>query len=59
MLVTFGLLFVFQGLAIVNWGGEYRGYSYLAVPVKSWAPRCPQSAARVPRRLRAGLPSCS
>jgi branched-chain amino acid transport system permease protein len=34
ILVTFGLLFVFQGLAIVNWGGEYRGYSYLAVPVK-------------------------
>ena len=34
ILVTFGLLFVFQGLAIVNWGGEYRGYTYLAVPVK-------------------------
>lgn len=34
ILVTFGLLFVFQGLAIVNWGGEYRSYSFLAVPVK-------------------------
>lgn len=33
ILVTFGLLFVFQGLALVQWGGEYRGYSYLAVPV--------------------------
>ena len=34
ILVTFGLLFVFQGLAIVNFGGEYRGYNFLAVPVK-------------------------
>jgi len=34
ILVTFGLLFVFQGLAIVNWGGEYRSYNFLAVPVK-------------------------
>ena len=33
ILVTFGLLFVFQGLALVEWGGEYRGYTYLAVPV--------------------------
>ena len=33
ILVTFGLLFVFQGLALVQWGGEYRGYTYLAVPV--------------------------
>jgi branched-chain amino acid transport system permease protein len=34
VLVTFGLLFVFQGLALVNWGGEYRGYSHLSVAVK-------------------------
>ena len=34
VLVTFGLLFVFQGLALANWGGEYRGYSFLAVPVR-------------------------
>lgn len=33
ILVTFGLLFVFQGLALVQWGGEYRGYTYLAVPL--------------------------
>src|SRR5262245_9306451 len=33
ILVTFGLLFVFQGIALVQWGGEYRGYTYLAVPV--------------------------
>ena len=34
ILVTFGLLFVFQGVALVQWGGEYRGYTYLAVPVE-------------------------
>ena len=34
VLVTFGLLFVFQGLALANWGGEYRGYTFLSVPVK-------------------------
>ncbi len=34
VLVTFGLLFVFQGLALANWGGEYRGYTFLAVPVR-------------------------
>ena len=33
VLVTFGLLFVFQGLALVNWSGEVRGYSFLSVPV--------------------------
>lgn len=33
VLVTFGLLFVFQGLTLVNWGGEVRGYSFLSVPV--------------------------
>src|SRR6185503_8374405 len=30
VLVTFGLLFVFQGLALVNWSGEVRGYSFLS-----------------------------
>jgi branched-chain amino acid transport system permease protein len=34
ILVTFGLFFVFQGIALVSWGGEYRGYTYLAVPVQ-------------------------
>jgi branched-chain amino acid transport system permease protein len=33
VLVTFGLFFVFQGLALVNWSGDLRGYSYLSVPV--------------------------
>ena len=29
VLVTFGLLFVFAGLAQVNWGGNARGYEFL------------------------------
>ena len=33
VLVTFGLLFVFQGLALVSWSGDLRGYSYLSSPV--------------------------
>jgi branched-chain amino acid transport system permease protein len=33
VLVTFGLLFVFQGLALVSLRGELLGYSFLAVPV--------------------------
>jgi branched-chain amino acid transport system permease protein len=34
VLATFGLLFVFQGLALLNWGGDLRGYSFLSVPVQ-------------------------
>ena len=34
VLVTFGLFFVFQGLALVNWGGDLRGYSFLSSPVQ-------------------------
>jgi len=30
VLVTFGLFFVLQGLAMVNWSGDLRGYSFLA-----------------------------
>ena len=30
VLVTFGLLFVFQGLALVNWSGDLRGYSFMS-----------------------------
>jgi branched-chain amino acid transport system permease protein len=30
VLVTFGLFFVLQGLAMVNWSGDVRGYSFLA-----------------------------
>jgi branched-chain amino acid transport system permease protein len=33
ILVTFGLLFVIQGGAMLEWGAQYRGFSYLAVPV--------------------------
>lgn len=33
VLVTFGLFFVFQGLALVNWSGDLRGYSFLSYPV--------------------------
>lgn len=33
ILVTFGLLFVVQGIALVNFGGSYYSYSYLSVPV--------------------------
>ena len=33
VLVTFGLMFVFEGLALSNWGGDQRGYSFLSFPV--------------------------
>jgi branched-chain amino acid transport system permease protein len=33
ILVTFGLLFVIQGGAMLEWGAQYRGYTYLAIPV--------------------------
>jgi branched-chain amino acid transport system permease protein len=33
ILVTFGLLFVIEGGAMLEWGGQYRGYSYLAIPI--------------------------
>jgi branched-chain amino acid transport system permease protein len=33
VLVTFGLFFVFQGLALVYWSGDQRGYSFLSSPV--------------------------
>jgi branched-chain amino acid transport system permease protein len=33
VLVTFGIFFILQGLALVNWSGDLRGYSYLSVPV--------------------------
>src|SRR5262245_57949407 len=33
VLVTFGLFFVLQGLALVNWSGDLRGYSFLSSPV--------------------------
>jgi|SRR5262245_10302099 len=34
VLATFGLLFVFQGLALLGWGGDLRGYTYLSTPVQ-------------------------
>jgi branched-chain amino acid transport system permease protein len=33
MLASFGLLFVIQNLALLGWGSDIKGYSYLAVPV--------------------------
>lgn len=33
VLATFGLLFVFQGLALLQWSGDLRGYSYMSQPV--------------------------
>jgi branched-chain amino acid transport system permease protein len=33
VLVTFGLFFVMQGLALANWSGELRGYSFLSTGV--------------------------
>jgi branched-chain amino acid transport system permease protein len=33
MLAAFGLLFIIQNVALIIWGPEIRGYSYLVVPV--------------------------
>jgi branched-chain amino acid transport system permease protein len=33
MLATFGLLFILQNAALLIWGGNFHGYSYLATPV--------------------------
>lgn len=33
ILVTFGVLFVIQGLMLVAFGGQYYSYSYLSIPV--------------------------
>jgi len=33
MLACFGLLFIIQNLAILIWGADMKGYSYLAVPI--------------------------
>jgi branched-chain amino acid transport system permease protein len=33
MLATFGLLFIIQNLALIGWGADIRGYSYLTDPV--------------------------
>src|SRR5262245_52620677 len=52
VLVTFGLLFVFQGLALVNWSGEVRGYSFLSVAVNV------AGAAVALNRLAAFLGAC-
>ena len=36
MLACFGLLFIIQNLAILIWGAENKGYSYLAFPIDFW-----------------------
>lgn len=33
MLASFGLLFIIQNLALIFWGSDIKGYSYLAIPV--------------------------
>lgn len=33
MLASFGLLFIIQNMALIVWGSELRGYSYMAFPV--------------------------
>lgn len=33
VLVTFGLFFIFQGLALANWSGDLRGYSFFSIGV--------------------------
>ncbi|HEY7458531.1 MAG TPA: branched-chain amino acid ABC transporter permease [Xanthobacteraceae bacterium] len=53
VLVTFGLLFVFQGLALVNWSGDLRGYSFLSAPVHLGAATIAQN------RLLAFLGACA
>jgi branched-chain amino acid transport system permease protein len=36
MLACFALLFIIQNVAILVWGADIKGYSYLAVPVNFW-----------------------
>lgn len=33
MLAAFGLMFILQNIALIAWGAEIRGYSYLSIPV--------------------------
>jgi len=33
MLASFGLLFIIRNLALISWGSDTKGYSYLAIPV--------------------------
>lgn len=33
MLAAFGLMFILQNIALLTWGPEIRGYSYLVIPV--------------------------
>jgi branched-chain amino acid transport system permease protein len=33
MLASFGMLFIIQNLALIFWGSDIKGYSYLAIPV--------------------------
>jgi branched-chain amino acid transport system permease protein len=36
MLACFGLLFIIQNMAILIWGADIKGYSYLAFPLNFW-----------------------
>ena len=33
LLACFGLLFIIQNIAIISWGADIKGYSYLSIPV--------------------------
>jgi len=39
MLACFGLLFIIQNLAILTWGADMKGYTYLAFSVDLWGAR--------------------
>ena len=36
MLACFGLLFIIQNVAILSWGADIKGYSFLAFPINFW-----------------------
>jgi branched-chain amino acid transport system permease protein len=36
MLACFGLLFIIQNVAILTWGADIKGYTFLAFPVNFW-----------------------
>lgn len=36
MLACFGLLFIIQNIAILIWGADIKGYSFLAIPIHVW-----------------------
>jgi branched-chain amino acid transport system permease protein len=41
MLVSFGLLFIIQNIALLSWSADQRGYSFMAFPVTVFGARVP------------------